>query len=308
MLGSPVTTGNKLSLSYNSRIIADTHVLQLTGNPGVGFYQIRFSIEISRPAWPNGEANGIYLSDLRARVLVGAKRDRLSLLGMAHPEASIVLRPGLCSEKSSLLFDLDLSPQQIFELEALRGGGDLYFELQIMGQTFGPNGAYPARDDIHKQVTLSDWRNVLGAIGYADILVLGFEIPTGKDGPIAAAAAKCLRHAQDDLLSGRYDAVVSQCRLALEGIHTSLGEVGEGAASAIKYANSKERKLMTKTERARFIGEAIRHFAHLAHHPNSDGTQEVFCRADAQAILACTVATINSALSRERSSSQEMKV
>jgi hypothetical protein len=278
-------------------------VRQLIGNPGIGIYQIRFSIEISRPAWPDGESNGVYLSDMRARVLVGTTRDRVTLLGMAHPEASIFLRPGTYSEKSSLLFDLDLSPQQLFELEALRGGGDLYFELQVMAQTFGPNGAYPVRDDIFKQVTLSDWRSVLGAIGYADILVLGFEIPTGKGGAAGAAAAKCLRHAQEDLLRGRYDAVVSQCRLALEGIHTALDEVDESAASAQKYANGKERKLMSKVERARFIGEAIRHFTHLAHHPNAVGLQETFSRADAQAILACTVASIDSALSRERASS-----
>jgi hypothetical protein len=274
--------------------------MQLTGNPGIGVYQIRFSVELSRPAWPDEEANRVYLSDMRARVLVGAKRDRMMLLGMAHPECSIVLRPGPNSDKSSLLFDLDLSPQQLFELEALRGGGDLHFGLQILGQTFGPNGAYPARDDISKHVTLSDWRNVLSAVGYADILVLGFEIPTGKDGPAAAAAAMCLRQAQEDLLRGRYDAVVSQCRLALEGIHIAFGEVNECNASASKYANGKDRKLMTKVERARFISEAVRHFAHLAHHPNSDGIQETFCRGDAQAILACTVASIDSALSRAR--------
>lgn len=280
---------------------------QLSGNPGIGFYQIRFSIEITRAAWPDGEFNGIYLSDMRARVLVGIKRDCMSLLGMAYPEAAIVLKPGPYSDKSSLLFDLDLSPQQLFELEALRGGGDLHFELQLMAQTFGPNGAFPARDDIFKCVTLSDWCNVLGSLGYADILVVGFEIPTGKDSAVAAAAAKCLRRAQEDLLRGRYDAVVSECRLALEGIHIAFGEVAESAASAIKYANGKERKLMTKIERARFIGEAVRHFSHLAHHSNSDGTQEVFCRTDAQAIFACTVASIDSALSRARSFNVEEK-
>jgi hypothetical protein len=77
------------------------------------------------------------------------------------------------------------------------------------------------------------------------------------------------------------------------------GEANAGGASAAKYA--KEKKLMTKYERTLFIGEAIRHFAHLAHHPNSDGTQETFSRTDAQAILACTVAFVDGALSRARS-------
>jgi hypothetical protein len=273
-------------------------VQQLNGNPGIGLYQIRFSIELSMPGWNNDDARGVLLTDVRARVLVGAKRDRMILLGMAHPEISLALRPATYSDKTSILFDLDLSPGQLFELEALRGGGDLHFELQIMGQVFGPNGVYPAHDKISKQVTLSDWRNVLGALGYADILVLGFEIPNGKESAPAAAAAQCLRQAQEDLLRGRYDSVVAQCRLALEGIQTAFGEASECAASATKYANGKDRKSMTKVERARFISEAVRHFAHLAHHPNSDGFQETFCRADAQAILACTVASIDSALSR----------
>ncbi len=301
-MDNPATTGKYLSLSYNSRTIADAQVQQLIGNPGIGLYQIRFSIELSKPAWSNDDARGVLLTDVRARVLVGAKRDRMILLGMAHPEASLVLRPMTYSDKSSILFDLDLSPGQIFELEALRGGGDLHFELQMMGQAFGPNGEYPTQDKISKQVTLSDWRNVLEALGYADILVLGFEIPRGSDGAAAAAAAKCLRQAQEDLLRGRYDSVVSQCRLALEGIQTAYGEVNECAASASKYANGKDRKSMTKVERARFISEAVRHFAHLAHHPNSDGSQEIFGRTDAQAILACTVASIDSALSRARGS------
>jgi hypothetical protein len=82
-----------------------------------------------------------------------------------------------------------------------------------------------------------------------------------------------------------------------------IDEVSDGSASSIKYANGKDRRLMMKVERALFIGEAIRHFAHLAHHPNSDGTQETFCSADAQAIFACTVASIDSALSRRRGTS-----
>ncbi|MBA5606783.1 hypothetical protein H3H36_15610 [Duganella sp. FT3S] len=147
----------------------------------------------------------------------------------------------------------------------------------------------------------SDWRNVVVTLGYADILVLGFEIPTGKEGAAAADAARCLRQAQDDLLRGKYDAVVSQCRLAVEGISIGSAEASAASVSVAKYTNGKERKLMTKSERALFIGEAIRHFTHLAHHPNPDGTQETFNRAEAQAILACTVAFVDGALSRARS-------
>lgn len=296
--------GTRLGLTYNSRTIADVQVRQVTGNPGIGFYQIRFSVEISRMAWAAEEVRGIHLAEMRARVMVGTKPGDVTILGMAHPETSILLQPSLYSDKSHVLFDLDLTPQQLFELEKLRGGGDLHFELQILAQTFGPNGVYPVREVISKTVTLSDWRNVLGMIGYADILVMGFEIPTGKNGLAASAAAQSLRQAQEDLLRGRYDAVVSQCRLAIEGIQIAFNDVSASGSSAAKYANGKERKLMTKQERTLFIGEAIRHFAHLAHHPNSDGSQETFGRADAQAILACTVAFIDSSLSRKRSSGE----
>lgn len=289
-----------MGLNYHNRIIADTQILNLTGNPGLGVYQIRFSIEFFRAAWPGKEGHGVSLTDLRARISVGQKAGSTSYLGIAYPERPMVLTPMQHSDKTCFLFDLDVSPQQMFELEKLRGGGDLYFEVQLMGQAFGPNGNCPAHDTITKLVTLSDWRNVLVPLGYADILVLGFEIPTGKEGASASDAARCLRQAQDDLLRGRYDAVVSQCRLAVEGISIGSDEASAASASAAKYANGKERKLMTKSERALFIGEAIRHFTHLAHHPNSDGTQETFNRAEAQAILACTVAFVDGALSRAR--------
>jgi hypothetical protein len=278
--------GRKLSLSHYSQIIADAHVQQLTGNPGIGLYQIRFSVELSMPAWADDNPHGVYLSDLRSRVLVGANGGSLSLLGMAYPEAALVLRPTRYSNRTYLLFDLDLSPQQMFELESKRGGGDLNFQLQILAQTFGPNGALAVREDAPKTVTVSDWRKVLGELGYADIMVLGFEIPKGKGGIAAADAAKCLRQAQEDLLRGQYDAVVAKCRLAIEGLHTAFDEGKESIAAAVKFASSKDRKSMTKLERSLFIGEAVRHFSHLAHHPGSDGTQEAFCRSEALAILA----------------------
>lgn len=289
-----------MSLQYQSRIIADTQILQLNGNPGIGIYQIRFSVQLNQAAWPSTEGQGIYLTDISARVSVGIKPGATSLLGTAYPEQPIVLSPMPYSGKSCVLFNLDLSPQQMFEIEKLRGGGDLHFDMQILGQAFGPQGIYLANDTVHKLVTLSDWRNVLAALSYADILVLGFEIPLGEKDSAAANAAKCLRQAQEDLIRGRYETVVSQCRLAIDGVHNALDEASVGSASATKYANGKERKLMTKQERSMFIGEAVRHFAHLAHHANSDGLQETFSRVEAQAILACTVAFVDCALSRAR--------
>lgn len=298
--------GTHLSLNYQSRTIADARILQLSGIAGVGVYQIRFSVELHRPAWPGLEGQGVRLTDMCARVSIGTKVGAVALLGTAYPERPIVLTPSQYSDKACVLFDLDLSPQQMFELEKLRGGGDLYFQMEMMGLASGPRDNFPVHDTIAKLVTLSDWRNVLGDMDYADILVLGFEIPNGKEGTLAADAARCLRQAQENLLRGRYDTVVAQCRLAIEGVHVATGDASAASASAARYANGKERKLMTKSERSLFIGEAVRHFAHLAHHLHSDGTQETFSRADAQAILACTVAFVDCALNRVRNETDQV--
>jgi hypothetical protein len=181
-LGMHFYEDTHLGLYYQSRTIADAQILQLNGIPGVGLYQIRFSIELHRPAWPGLEGQGVYLTDLRARVSIGTKAGAVSLLGTAYPERPIVLRPSQHSDKQCFLFDLDLSPQQMFEIEKLRGGGDLYFEMQMMGQAFGPHDNFQVHDTIAKLVTLSDWRNVLANLGYADILVLGLRSRTEKRG------------------------------------------------------------------------------------------------------------------------------
>ena len=58
---------NALSLTFNSRIIADTQVQGLTGLRGIGCYQLRFSVDFKLPNWgPHDET--IVLSGLRAEI------------------------------------------------------------------------------------------------------------------------------------------------------------------------------------------------------------------------------------------------
>jgi hypothetical protein len=56
---------------------------------------------------------------------------------------------------------------------------------------------------------------------------------------------------------------------------------------------------MSKTERERFMAEAVRHYTHLAHHPD-EGVLVEFSRADATTVLALTIAALSSAVRREK--------
>jgi hypothetical protein len=285
-----------LSLSHGSRIIADTKVQSVSGRKGIGTYQLRFSVELVVPAWPN-EPNTATLRNMRSRIFAGAGRGDVQYLGIAEAEAPLAIQPTQYSQQQGLLFDLDLTPQQLFALEEIRNGGDLYFVLHLMGETQGMHGALPAHDDIHYHVTLSDWARVLRELDYDDILVVGVVLPqVGPDSKVLQAVT-LIRQAHGDLHFGRYDAVVNRCRHALDSIHIALGEKDAVNVAVEKFKN--QRRMMTKLERELLIGEVARHYTQLAHHVDGQGEPEWYSRSDALFLLGFAAAAVCSAVNRE---------
>lgn len=289
-----------MSLNYMSRVLADLAIRGISGRAGIGCFQLRFSIEFTIPAWPEeSDAGAVACENFRARVLAGRAGSEVMTLGWAVPEALLSLKPTKYSSKEGLLFDLDLSPQQIYSLEELRAGGDLQFELQISCQAKGALGSYPAVETIQRLVTLSDWSVVLRQLRYSDTLVIGLEIPLVEIGSTLANAVDCIRRAHECLHHGQYDVVVAQCRLALDGLNVAGSGRSMSSASVEKFRGGEKAK-MSKLERELLMGEAVRHYTHLAHHVGLDGAPVSFSRSDASTVLALTSATIASAVSRER--------
>lgn len=288
----PAQEENALSLTYNSRIIADAQVQGIFGLRGIGCYQLRFSLDFNLPNWgPHDET--IVLSGLRAEIAVGANPGEYKLLGNAMPEAPLSLQTKEFPQRQLMLFLLDLSEQQLFALETIRNGGGLYFRVTVSGEVRGPKDGQWAREELRHEVTLSDWSRVLRDLGYADVLVIGVELPKTELGHKLRPAVELVRQAHGDLIGGRYDSVVARCRQALESLRTVLGQK-EGIDGVLEKFCKGPRKAMTKHERELLIGEAARHYAHLAHHTDQVGEQQWYSRGDAIFLLAITAATISS--------------
>ncbi|MEO6917624.1 MAG: hypothetical protein ABI171_01005 [Collimonas sp.] len=285
-----------MSLNHGSRIIANPKVQYVSGKKGIGIYQLCFGIQFGIPSWPN-ESNTAILRNVRLRISAGAKHSDLHFLGMAETASSFTIQPNQHSQQQELLFELNLTPQQLFALDEIQNGAGLYFTVHLYGETVGMSGTLPAHDDINHHVTLSDWARVLHELNYADILVIGVALPRVMQDSKMYPAVTLIRQANEDLHSGRYDAVVTRCRLALDSVYAAMTEK-ESVNVAIEKFKTKKRT-MTKFERELLIVEAARHYTQPAHHvDDDDGNPEWYSRSDALLILGVAAAAVCSAVSR----------
>jgi hypothetical protein len=69
---------------------------------------------------------------------------------------------------------------------------------------------------------------------------------------------------------------------------------GEQSRSAViqAVANAETRKAMSKRQRADLVRMAVRHYTHLAHHTNDEGSPNVFSREDALFVLTAAAAAL----------------
>lgn len=284
-----------MAISYQSFQIADVRAGQLTSAPGVGASLLRFTLIWSmHPTREDGVCSvfGTYL-----RVSVQSEDSRGALyLGHALPEVAWTgeTRPG-GSVEQPLMYLLTLHADQLLALEQLRGGRGLRFKLELRGNACGRHGIRQIDLSLEMLVTLSDWVHILREANAKDVLVVGVEIPRDSDPQGIGAALQCVRNAYDLLLRGENSAAVAECRLALESAWKVRGlEQAAGDARRALSASMDARKAMAKRERRLALGEALKNFAHPAHHVHPDGSPEDFSRADAALAVAGTAALISS--------------
>jgi hypothetical protein len=287
-----------MSINYGSRIVAEVAVRHLSGAKGIGINQLRFSIAFNVPAWPEQDLSNIECRNFRARVLVAPPGNVPLVLGWAVPEALLTLTPSKYSNEQALLFDLDLADEQLHAIEELRSGADLQFEIEISGDATGPQGIQRLFEKIPYQVNVSAWCNVLRQLGFADILVVGVELPHVHHSSPLAKVTQTIRRAHDSLHQGLYEIAVAQCRHAIEALQAGEGEKKAVIASVEKFQTARAK--MSKLDRERFIGEAVRHYTHLAHHLGDDGDFASFSRSEATAVIALTISALATAIRREK--------
>jgi hypothetical protein len=284
-------------MNYNNLVISDDRFDRIHGQPALAGYRLRMGITFSIT---NGSPQhvGVEIVNLRATVRCKGPATSHLHVGTALPEVPVRLRCMPHPYPHTVLFDLDLSPLQLAAMERARAGGELTFAVTLIGEGLRGEDRSPCLQELSHTSNLSEWGRVLKEFGFADMIVFGIPVPQGvNSGPLKAAGDR-LNRARADFLHGRWEEVVAKCRLVIEGVWEAQA-LQEPAANAVKKYTSGERKKMTRAERALFIQEALRHFAHPAHHVGGDESDQGFSDTDAAFSLGLASACLAEAAARE---------
>jgi hypothetical protein len=292
---SEIWRGGSMSLNYHSLVVADTRIAHLYGQKAFGGYRLRMSMELL----PNAGSAlhlGIEISNLAALVSCAGPTGPMRYLGRAYPEVPLRVRNQAYPQIHSILFDIDQTPALLAALERSRAGGELKFSVDLVGEGVQNGTWIPVKDTLTYISHISEWSRVLNEFGYAELLVFGVLIPQAPQGDRFRAAGELLRRAYEDLVNGRNDDVVSRTRKLIEHVWVANETTMAATGAAVAKYNSTERKKMTKLERALFVQEAVRHYAHPAHHVEASGSESWYSSTDAAFTLALASAVLSEAL------------
>lgn len=286
-----------MSFSYNGYSVADIEVTGVFGRVGVGASLLCLCIVFRVP---ETALAGVRLRSFQLRINVEVGAGKVpAFLGFAEPEVPLELATKSGHDPRRLIFELPLAEGQLFALEKLRGGDDLNLKLRFTALADGPNGVWPQQDEISFRLNLSDWAKVLKELQGPEYMVIGIPLPKNANDHALAEAVDRIRRAHAHLVDGRFDAVVSECRLAIESAGLATGEQPAIAATTQKLKSAKRE--MTKLEREFSLMEAVRHYTQLAHHVDDRGAAEYYSRDDANMLLATAAALISSSVARHQS-------
>jgi hypothetical protein len=262
------------------KIVATFHFQSMHGAKAIGAYHLRFSLRYTMPGWPETQFR---FSNIQARVTVGGQPN---LLGRAFAENAIVLTSRGDHQDGGFLMDLMVSPRQMEEIEKIRCGGDLNFNLDLFGEIYDGYGYSYAGENVDAHVNQKSWIDLLKQLDFSTNVLL--EIPH-EGAPVEEYPVwKALEEAKKNLYYGNYDQVVASCRKALEGIPHNREEV-----SRVKNIPVGDRKKMTKRERLVYLLDALEHYTHPAHHLESSEDSESYTRSDAILAFGATISAIS---------------
>lgn len=275
-----------MSISIQSRGLAEVRAIGVRGIPGIGFSRLQFILEWRLQGLPSPPA---FLEHLQVQVSAGIPGGPARPLGKATAQNSWFTGVYEHGRTEALALELDLTGAALEALERLRGGGPLHFVLDLSLRVRRGERQEPGSDRLQLLVNLSDWAQVLRDVGYLDLLVLAVELPLEVPEEIRLALEET-RTAYTDLIAARYDATVMRCRRAME----SLGRLPTAGTDPERVWErfAKDRATMTKPERAEVVRLAVRHYSHLAAHMDETGAPETFSRQDALFILAAAAGVI----------------
>lgn len=294
-----------MSLSYNSRIIADARITNVSGTRGLGTSTLRINVEFLQPAWVEGvnkASAAMHSSALTLQTDSGGGE-----LGYACPDQPVCLKSGPHSNTVHQTFSIRLSDTQLFAIEEARKGGGVELKLNLVAAGHGEYGHQVISDNISYRVPLSEWSRLLRELGHGDVIVLGVHLPTGRESAQLRSAIQLVHEANRHLVNGEYDIVVARCRQAIESAQAALDDGDATRDAVLLYRKDKSsRESMSALQREQVILETVRHYANPAHHVDDKGNTECYGRADATFLLAMAAAAVTRACARERVDSTSM--
>ena len=277
-----------MGLAVGGRQIADTRIQGVSLRPLVGGYELVFGLHVTTYA---EEAVLRRASITGARVTVKPSEGEPQALGFARPETAFEIN---CKPFSSLAtpnLHLHLQLAQLAALEALRGTGDLVFELLASGIGTDENGDQHVQGDWRITVARSDWIKKLHDAGARNVMLLEIPLPLRSIADEWQEIAAGLRRAEAQYHNGDYHSCIGSCRTVMQELGLYRYKEG-GWASGFLERLASDRKEMTKSEREGALFAVLRHYTHQAHHGPSEGGVPVYARAEAQFVLSLTAAAV----------------
>jgi hypothetical protein len=279
-----------MSITFSSNIVVNLKPGRVHGWPGgLGVHRLRFTIDYDTPY-----RDETYIArNFRALVDVTVNTMKPRYLGRGWPESAWSIRTGRFVTQQSILFDLDMTNDQLAIIERDRNGGALLFSLRIVCDLSIGDLVENGSEEVRFTVNPSSWIDCMRAFGVDRTIFLELALPSVLTG--FESAGKSLEHARSELDAGNYNGVVQQCRLAIESVQKALN-LKPAIQSALKTFAGGDRTGMSKQARALVVNEAARHYAHPAHHVDSEGDLFEYGRRDASFMLALASAVVANAM------------
>lgn len=275
-----------MGLTLNNRVLADARLQSIHGQRIAGGYRLRLSIEFTVHRWA--------LSSPPPHVLISPARVALSgqpglVVGIAHAESNKPFSVDEYSNKTSCLFDLDLTPSALESIERHRNGLGVSLSVGLHAQVFAGPDIVPCFCDVTANLNQSQWIDALNQAGFGNTVL--FEVPIPSSADPDNNAVELLAAAQRLLLQGHYAEVVAKCRMALERLTQELQQGAE-----MERAKTEQKIKRTLSQRELLMRQASIDFASLAHHPTDNSLSDLFDRNAALMMLGTTAALVSSAL------------